>query len=404
MKHEQSITSEIGKDSWKAGIWQGLRSRIREAIEKVLDEELCAVLGVARHERSEARRGYRNGRQERTVVTEAGPATLSIPRGRFRAEDGRDREWRSAMLPAYQRRTRRVDEAIWGVYLAGANSRRIRKALAPLLGAAALSKSSISRVVGRLKAAFLAWQEGDLSQEIYRVLYLDALYLSVRLARRVVKAPVQVALGVRPGGEKVVVAIELVLSESTANWIDLVRSLGRRGLPEPILVVADGAPGLLAAIRETWPRARIQRCTNHKLDNLKLKVPRHAHAELVRDYRAITHALSGEHALRAYHRFLEKWRSLCPAAAASLEEAGMELLTFYRFPRSQWKSLRSTNCLERVNEEFRRRVKTQGSFPNEGAALVLLYGLLAFGQIRLRKIDGWKEIGLMEEAALKDVA
>jgi putative transposase len=402
---KQDSTLERVLEPFRTELEEGLRSRIRRTIEGVLEEELAAALGAARSERSEERRGYRNGSQERTVVTECGRATLAIPRGRIQDPDGKSREWRSEMLPAYQRRTRRVNEAILGVYLAGANSRRIRKALCPLLGASNLSKSAISRIVGRLKTSFLAWTGRDLSGESYAVLYLDALYLAIRLARRVVKVPGQVVLGAREGdGQKVVVAMQIVTSESTANWISLVRSLTERHLPDPVVIVVDGASGLLAAIRETWPGAVLQRCTLHKLENLKTKVPRHAHPELVRDYRAITHALSGENALKAYHRFLEKWRVLCPAAATSLQEAGMELLTFYRFSRSMWKSLRSTNCLERLNGEFRRRTKTQGSFPNENAALVLFYGLLAFGQIRMRKIDGWKTIPKMKDAALKSVA
>lgn len=402
---EQDSTIDIVWESFRRDLEGGLRHRIRETIEKVLSEELTAGLGASKGERSEDRRGYRNGTQERTVVTECGALTLAIPRGRIREGDGTSREWRSEMLPAYQRRTRRVDEAILGVYLAGANTRRIRKALSPLLGASSLSRSAISRIVGRLKTGFQAWNTRDLSEETYAVLYLDALYLPVRLARRVVKVPVQVVLGAREeSGQKVVVAMQLATSESTANWIDLVRSLGKRGLADPRFVVVDGAKGLLAAIRETWPDTTLQRCTLHKLENLKRVVPKHAHPELLRDYRAITHALTGENALKAYHRFLEKWRTLCPAAATSLEEAGLDLLAFYRFPKSMWKSLRTTNCLERLNEEFRRRTKTQGSFPNENAALVLFYGLLAFGQIRLRKIDGWKAIPKMKDAALKNVA
>jgi transposase-like protein len=401
---EQDSTIEVVWETFRQKLEVGLRSRIRKTIEQALEEELAAALGAAPSERTEERRGYRNGSQERTVVTECGRATLAIPRGRIRDPRGKTTEWRSEMLPAYQRRTRRVDEAILGVYLAGANSRRIRTALTPLLGASNLSKSAISRIVGRLKASFLSWAARDLSGESYAALYLDALYLPVRLVRRVVKVPVQVVLGVQENGQKVVVAMQIVTSESTANWISLVHSLGERHLPDPAIVVADGAPGLLASIRKTWPGAVLQRCTHHKLENLKEKVPQHAHPELLRDYRAITHALSGENALKAYHRFVEKWGALCPSAVTCLEEAGMDLLAFYRFPPSMWKSLRTTNCLERLNEEFRRRTKTQGSFPNENAALVLFYGLLAFGQIRMRKIDGWKAIPKMKDAALKNVA
>ena len=141
--------------------------------------------------------------------------------------------------------------------------------------------------------------------------------------------------------------------------------------------------------RAAWPEALLQRCTKHKLENLLSKAPKHCHEELKRDYGAITHADGREAAEKAYHAFVRKWEKLVPEVAASLQEAGLELLTFYDFPPEMWKSLRTTNVIERVNEEFRRRVKTQGSFPTEGAALVLLFGLIASGVIRLRKIDGY---------------
>lgn len=331
---EQRITKSVLSPITESDVRDGVRGRIRKTVEEVLEEELAAALGALKGERSEARCGYRNGALERTVTTERGEETLRVPRGRIEDEDGTSGEWRSEMLPAYQRRTRRVDEAILGIYLAGANTRRIRKALAPLLGASNLSKSAISRVVGRLKALFEAWRSRDLSQETYLIVFLDALYLSVRIARRVVRVPVQIALGIREDGQKVVLGMQAALSESTSDWTEMVRSLGERGLADPVLVVMDGAPGLRGAVKTVWPSALVQRCTEHKYANLKKKVPVHAHDELRRDYRAITHALSPENGLRAYNAFLAKWSKLCPEAAKSLQEAGLELLTFYRFPRS----------------------------------------------------------------------
>ncbi len=116
-------------------------------------------------------------------------------------------------------------------------------------------------------------------------------------------------------------------------------------------------------------RRELQRCTWHKLENLLAKAPKHCHAELKRDYAAITHAENREAAEKAYAAFCRKWQPLVPEVVVSLEEAGRELLTFYNFPAAMWKSLRTTNLIERINEEFRRRTKTQGSFPTEAAAL-----------------------------------
>jgi transposase-like protein len=305
--------------------------------------------------------------------------------------DGSTTEFRSEILPRYARRTQEVDEAILGVYLAGGNSRRIRKALAPLLGEANLSKSSISRVVTRLKTLFAAWRIRDLSHENYPILFLDGFHLKIRLARRVVSVPVLAALGVAEDGTKVLVALELAVSESSASWKGLVEGLSSRGLPSPQLLVTDGHAGLTKAM-EAWPDAKVQRCTWHKWRNLETHCPRHARPELKRDYDAIIRARNGLAARKAYDHFLSKWRKLCPPVARSLEDAGERLLTFYEYPKAMWKGLRTTNSLENLNREFRRRTKTQGSFSTEEAGVTLLYGLVAFWQITLRRITGYKHV------------
>lgn len=365
-----------------------IRARIREAIELVIEEELEEALGTKSYGRSAARRGYRNGTQERPVVSEYGPVRLTVPRARLELEDGTTGEWHSEVVPRYARRTQRVDEAILGAYLAGANSRRIRKALAPLLGSEALSKSAISRVVVRLRALFESWRTRDLSQEQYSIVYLDAMFLPVRLARRVVRVPVHAAIGVREDGRKELLALDLSASESTNSWSAVVQGLAGRGLRSPELVVLDGNAGLRRAVQEAWPQTKVQRCTKHKLANLLAKAPKHSHPELKRDYHAIVYAENLPAARAAYQAFVSKWSKLSAEVVKSLEEAGDELLTFMQFPPSQWRALRTTNAIERLNEEFRRRTKTQGSFCNEQAALVLLFGLIAVGQIRMRKIDG----------------
>ena len=387
---------------FRQSIDEVLRGRLREAIEVVLEEELTEALGCSRYDRSEQRSGYRNGRSERSITTETGLQLLRVPRGRVRRPDGTTEEFRSEVLPRYSRRTRKVDEALLGIYLAGANSRRIRKAIAPLLGDANLSKSSISRVVSRLKALFADWNSRDLSEEPYKILFLDGFHIKVRMARRVVSVPVLAALGVAEDGSKRLVGLQLVVRESGASWFGFVDDLAQRGLAKPAVLVTDGHAGLKKA-RDVWDGVEVQRCSQHKLCNLLDACPKHAHPELKRDYRAIICAKSHDDGLVAYDRFLEKWKSLCPGVASSLKEAGLDLLTFYRFPKPLWKGLRTTNSLENLNREFRRRTKTQGSFSTEDAALTLLYGLVAFGQITLRRITGYPHVAeinhVVEDAA-----
>jgi transposase-like protein len=368
-----------------------LRDGVRRAIETVLEEELLAALGADTHERTAGRRGFRHGTVERTITTREGTRAVTVPRGRVRGPDGQTAEFHSTVVPRYARRTREVDEALLGCYFGGVNSRRIRRALKPLFGEAHLSKSAVSRVVGRVKAQFLAWQARPLDEERYAVLFLDGFHLRVRLAGRVVCVPVLAALGVTKTGQKQLVTMQLATAEATAAWTGLLGDLQRRGLPAPLLVVTDGHAGLKKAL-EAWPTVRVQRCVVHKGRNLDDACPVHARPELQRDYHRIIYAADGLAARAAYDALVKKWATLCPPVVRSLEEAGHDLLTFYSFPKAMWKSLRTTNALENLNREFRRRTKTQASFSTEASALTVLYGLVAVGQIVFRKIDGHQEL------------
>ncbi|HEY7474124.1 MAG TPA: IS256 family transposase [Vicinamibacterales bacterium] len=368
-----------------------LRKEINAALEVALREELAAALASGRHERTEQRRGYRNGVVERTITTTDGTRTIEVPRGRVVRRDGTTHEFHSQLLPRYARRTRAIDEAILGCYLGGVNSRRIRTALKPLLGERHLSKSAVSRIVARLKALFMTWRDRDLSSERYPIVFLDGFHLKVRVARRVVSVPVLAALGSAENGQKCLIDLRVAASEAEATWGAVITGLQQRGLVAPLLLVVDGNAGLKKAL-ERWEGVRVQRCATHKLANLRSHCPKHAQPEMKRDYDRILYAADGLAARAAYDAFVKKWTSLCPAVAKSLEEAGLELLTFFDFPKAMWKSLRTTNTLENLNREFRRRTKTQASFSTEAAALIILYGLVAFGQIQLRKIDGHKQL------------
>ena len=211
------------------------------------------------------------------------------------------------------------------------------------------------------------------------------------MAKRVVSAPVLAVLGVAEDGTKHLVALQLAVSEAGSHWSSLIADLQRRGLEAPALILSDGHAGLRKAI-ELWPETQAQRCTWHKWQNLVSHCPVHARRELKRDYDAIVYAEDGMKAREAHQAFMQKWTTLCPAVARSLEEAGERLLTFYNFPKPMWRALRTTNTLENLNREFRRRTKTQASFSSEESAVTLLYSLIAFGQIVLRKVDGHRHV------------
>jgi transposase-like protein len=366
-----------------------IRERIRGMIEAIVAEELEATLGAGRSQRVGAvRSGYRHGARERQLTTSLGQTTIMLPRARLKGADGAEREWHSRIIPRYQRRTKRVDGALLGVYLSGINTRRLRGALSPLLRGAPLSKDAVSRLVGRLRDEFTAWSTRDLAAEEVGYLFLDGWYPRVRIGKKRTRVPVLVTLGVCADGRRVVLDLRIAGQESEAAWRELVQSLVARQLGTPALAVIDGNPGLQAALRAQWPEIAIQRCTNHKLRNLLAKAPAHLREELAEDYRRMVYAETREAVEQARVSFLRKWRLRCKAVVSSLEEAGDELFTFLQFPQSQWKALRTTNALERINEEFRRRTKTQASLPGEDAVLLLLYGLPRSGQIVLRRIDG----------------
>ena len=369
-----------------------MRERIREVIETLVEEELNDALGAEKSERVEARRGYRHGSRERTLTTSLGPASFPMPRARVRDATGGMTEWQSQVVPRYQRRTARVDEAILGLYLSGANTRRIRGALRPLLRGGPLSKDAVSRLVGRLAEDFRSWSERDLAAEEIRYLIQDGWYPKVRIGRQRVRVPVLVTLGVKANGERIIVGLQLAGEESAASWGEVVAGLVRRNIGAPVLAIIDGNPGLHTALRMHWPGIGIQRCTNHKHQNLLSKAPARLREELSEDYRRMIYAETAAAVQKARVAFARKWKLRCPAVASSFEEAGDELFTFLHFPHSQWKALRTTNALERINEEFRRRTKTQSSLPSSDAVVLLLFGLLRSGAVRLRVIDGAKEM------------
>jgi transposase-like protein len=386
----------FGSDSIEAM----MRDRVRATIEAIVEEELEAALGARKSARvGTERQGYRHGTRDRMLTTSLGPTPIAMPRARVSQADGTSVEWRSQTVRRYQRRTTRVDEAILGVYLAGGNTRRIKGALAPLLRGGPLSKDAVSRLVGRLREDFDTWRARDLADEDIRYVFMDGWYPKVRIGGRRERVPVLVTLGVRANGERVVLDMRLVGEESAASWTEVVASVAERHLSRPVLAVIDGNPGLTGALRSHWPGIEIQRCTAHKLRNLQAKAPARLREELTEDYRRMIYGETVTAVEQARARFLKKWKLRCPAVVESLNEAGDELFTFLRFPSSQWKALRTTNALERINEEFRRRTKTQASLPSQDAVLLLLFGLLRSGQIKLRALVGYHDMKEVKKAA-----
>ena len=398
-------------DDWFDAIEDGVRVRVRWFIEAMLEEELSGVLSRPRYGRGNpndngeppAIVGVRHGHRERTLTGTFGKTRIAVPRARLMGADGRTSEWRSASLRAYQRRTKAADALITGAYLSGTNTRRVRRALNAVF-AGPVGKDVVSRTWRKVKGDWDAWNARSLGEEPIVRLILDGTAVRLRLDRKATSISLLVALGVRADGQKVLLAIRSMGGESEAAWRALLDDLVRRGLKPPELVVVDGAPGLEKALAALWLDAPVQRCTVHKHRNLLAHAPERLHEEISNDYHDMIYAATRQEVEARRKAFIRKWRLKCRAVADSLEEAGDKLFTFTRFPPSQWKSIRTSNVIERLHEEFKRRIKTQTILPCAETAAMLFWALLASGQITMRKVDGWQTLAEKPADQIIDLA
>jgi len=389
-------------DNWFDPIEAGLRDRVREFIHAMIEGELDIALSrprYARHAKSpsgEAEEavgatGHRHGHRSRSLLGSFGRVEIEMPRARLNTPDGTTTEWKSTALRAYQRRTLVADALIAGAYLAGTNTRRVRRALASLFGGA-VGKDTVSRVWRKVKSDWDAWNARSLAEEPIVRLILDGTVVRVRLDRKATSIWLLVVIGVREDGQKVLLAIKSMGGESTEAWRTVLDDLIKRGLRRPEFLIVDGAPGLDKAIAAVWDGVPVQRCTVHKHRNLLAHAPERLHEEITADYSDMIYAATREEIEARRKAFIRKWRLKHRAVADSLEEAGDRLFSFTRLPPSQWRSARTTNAIERLHEEFKRRIKTQTVLPSADTAAMLFWALLASGQINMRKVDGWQTL------------
>jgi len=386
-------------DNWFDPIEAGLRDRAREFLQAMFEGELDEVLDRSRYARRAKRStgdlqepagvsGHRHGHRSRTLLGTFGQLKIEVPRARLDRLDGKTTEWKSQALRSYQRRTVAADALIAGCYLSGTNTRRVRRALRALFGGA-VGKDTVSRVWRKVKSDWEAWNARSLAEEPIVRLILDGTVVRVRLDRQATSISLLVVLGVRADGQKVFLAIKNMGGESTEAWRAVLDDLIQRGLRRPQLLIVDGAPGLENAIAAVWDGVPVQRCTVHKHRNLLAHAPERLHEEISADYNAMIYAATREEVERQRKAFIRKWRLKHRPVADSLQEAGDRLFTFTRLPLGQWRSARTTNAIERLHEEFKRRIKTQTVLPSADTAAMLFWALLASGQISLRKVDGW---------------
>ena len=412
-------------EAWSDPIEAGIRDRIRGFIEELIEEELAAALGRGRYQRRQRRGddeagsadsppaagtgdvspsdGHRHGHRRRRLCGSFGTVEIAVPRARVGTAGGGTAEWKSKALPRYARMTRQVEALIAGTYLAGTNTRRVRRALAALFKGA-IGKDAVSRIWRKVKTDWETWSKRRLDAEDVVRLILDGTVVRVRLDKKATSISLLVVLGVRRDGQKVLLAVKNMGGESEAAWRALLDDLLARGLKTPELLIVDGAAGLEKALAALWPEVPTQRCTVHKHRNLLAHAPDPLHEEISADYTDMIYAATPKEVEERRKAFLRKWRLKCRAVADSLEEAGDRLFTFTRLPTSQWRSARTSNAVERLHEEFKRRIKTQTVLPSPETAAMLFWALLASGQITMRKVDGWQTLATKPTDAVIDRA
>jgi putative transposase len=386
-------------DNWFDPIETEVRTRSRQFIEELIRGELDAALARPRYGRGKVAgneamaevTGHRHGSRTRSLTGTFGPIEIAVPRARLTKPEGGTAEWKSQALRAYQRRTLAADALIASSYLAGTNTRRVRRALAALFGGT-VGKDTVSRTWRKVKSDWDAWNSRSLAEEPIVRLILDGTVVRVRLDRKATSISLLVVLAVRADGQKVLLAIRSMGGESAEAWRTVLGDLIKRGLRRPEFLIVDGAPGLDKAIAAVWDGVPVQRCTVHKHRNLLAHAPERLHEEITSDYNDMIYATTPEEIAARRKAFIRKWRLKHRAVADSLEEAGDRLFTFARLPPSQWRSLRTTNAIERLHEEFKHRIKTQTVLPSADTAAMMFWALLASGQINMRKVDGWQTL------------
>ncbi|HLV06203.1 MAG TPA: IS256 family transposase [Croceibacterium sp.] len=343
-----------------------LREMVREAMQALLEAEMDEMIGAAKSERTPARLGYRSGYYSRTLVTRVGKLELRVPQdrgGNFSTE----------LFERYQRSEQALVSTLAEMYVQGVSTRKV-KAITEELCGHSFSASTISTINKRLDDRLAAFA-GRRLDEAFPYLILDARYEKVRQNGVVSSQAVLIAIGIDWDGRRQILAVEMANRESRTSWKDFLLTLRDRGLHGVELVVADDHAGLRAAIREVLTEAAFQRCYVHFLRNALDHLPRKADDDCLQELRWLYDRRSVEEARRDLAAWIAKWSGRYPKLVDWVEETIEETFTFYRLPRRHHKHLKSTNMLERLNEEIRRRTYVVRIFPNAASCRRLVRAL-----------------------------
>ena len=354
-------------------IFEILRFNVQETVGRYLsllmDSELTFMLGRERYERRKGVLNYRNGAYHRRFTLKGiGQVTVRVPRDR-------NGEFRSSVLPRSKQYEDAIREDLSLMFLSGVSTRTLSLISRRLIGRS-LSHEEVSRANRELTEAIERWRTRDLSGEPVKYLFLDGVNFKMRIGGSVEQGPVLVAIGVTLRGHKKVLGLQSGDKESASSWRQFIKDLKARRLHSEhmVLGVMDGLPGLEKVFREEFIHAKVQRCQVHVAKNVLAKVPKKVKKAVADDMRSIFYASSKQKALEFFGTFKKKWEREIPSAVKSLENSLESCLTFFSFPQEEWISLRTTNIIERLNKEFKRRTKPMEIVAGENAC----YRLLAF--------------------------
>jgi putative transposase len=353
-------------------LWGDLRPELLEAVQRILEatmeDELAALLRAQPYERTHLRLDVRNGVYYRRLVTELGSITdLAVPRRRLVP-------YHPSFLRHAARRTTTVDGVLRQAFLRGLSTRETAELAATLTGVS-LSAASVSRLARELDAQVAAFHRRPISFPA-RYLLVDGLWVSVRASGRARKRVVLAVYGIDEAGRRELLDYRQAASESAAEWGRLLTSLVARGLdPDAVvLVTADGAGGIAAAVAEAFPEAALQRCWTHRVRNILDALPAGERKACLRGLRAIYRAPSRRAAVQAYWRWARAWRARHPVLVRNLERDLDALLAVFALPEAVRRNLRTTNLIERAFRELRRRLRPIGSLTDRRSADRILYG------------------------------
>lgn len=345
-----------------------LKEIVRIALQRFLETEMTEHVGAVPHERTDARRGQRNGYKPRTLRTRVGALNLLVPQDR-------EGTFSTQLFARYQRNEKALVLALMEMYVEGVSTRKVKDITEELCGTS-FSKSLVSRLAGELDAELGRWRSRPLGEKAYPYLFVDARYEKARVDHRIVSEGVLIVYGVNEEGYREILGVEVADTESEATYHQLFRSLKGRGLRGVQLVTSDDHPGLEAAVARHFQGTSWQRCQFHYSKNLLKLVGSKRRAELAEGLREVFACPTRETALEVASELADRWRGSHPKVAEHVEEHIEACLACLSFPASHRKRIRTTNGLERLNQEIKRRTRVVRIFPNREACLRLVTALV----------------------------